>query len=157
LVDIVKSGYFKTSRNEETSGWKQSGYGMHIWEALTIQGLLAYFNNEYRLTHVKLNRCMVNQIADNPRQTTFHIKFPRASSVKPNATWSDTTCRDGRDNCDDVQCQNWPIENTTLVHYTYCKVAMECCGHMPVEEYGYLNMYACTEMHQGWLQIRHSL
>ena len=132
---------------------------MHIYGSMTIQGLLGYYFNELKLTHVELNRCMVNQIADNPRRTTFHRLFPHASATvqNANATWEDTTCKDGRENCDDVQCQNWPIENTTLVHYTHCNPAKSCVEHRAVEDREYLDEYACQDMHEAWFRMRHSL
>ena len=156
LIQIVKDGDFIGGRNLGT-GWRGSGYGMHIWGAQTIQGLLAYYYNENWSTSVELHRCRVNQIADNLRRSSAHQVYPKATLIVANSSlWHDTTCRDGRQNCDDTQCQNWPIHETTLAHYTYCKTPRKCNVYN-VSQFEYLNQFACTDMWREWFRTRQSL
>jgi len=70
------------------------------------------------------------------------------------ANWTDGDCRDGRSDCDDVQCQTHPIEDTFLLHYTYCKSPMGC------RDAGYNvtnSLVKCQQMHKEWFAIRNEL
>lgn len=156
LIQIVKDGNFIMGR-DIGKGWNGSGYGMHIWGAQTIQGLLAYYYNDHWSTSVELHRCRVNQIADNPRRSSADQRLPRVTLLVANSSlWHDTTCRDGRQNCDDTQCQNWPINETTMAHFTYCKTPRRCMV-TDVSHFEYLNQYACTDMVREWFRTRQSL
>jgi hypothetical protein len=81
--------------------------------SMTIQGLLAYYYTEIQHdTSVELNRCRFNQIAENPRRSSFAPVgiYPRGTAIDPNSTkYYDRECRDGRDECEDVQCQTYPL------------------------------------------------
>jgi len=128
---------------------------------MTIQGLLAYYYDMVvpQGTAVELNRCMFNQIGDNPRRSNGFGHFPRgtptAEAVQSGqANWTDGDCRDGRTNCDDVQCQTHPIEDIYLLHYTYCKSPMGC------RDAGYnmtKSLVKCQQMHREWFSIRKEL
>lgn len=160
LIQIVNDGDFIMGRGID-KGWRGSGYGRHIYGSMTIQGLLAYYYNEHWQTSVELNRCRVNQKGDNPRHTTAHQRITRPTLLHPNISlWEDTICRDERDNCDDTQCQNWPITETTLVHFTSCRRQFHTprkCKVRDVSQYEYLWEYACYDMFREWFRTRHSL
>ncbi|KAL7575620.1 hypothetical protein ACA910_011450 [Epithemia clementina (nom. ined.)] len=157
LVGIVKSGNFLPGQKMK-SGWFGMGYGMHIWGAMTIQGLLAYyFDQVIKDSAIELHRCKFNQIMDNPRRTTFHRFYPRQSPAArlQNASWHDTSCRDGRRNCDDVQCQTWPMNDTRMVHYTYCKVPWRCASTSPsLDRDLFLGDANCRGFFKLWFDMR---
>eukprot|EP00525_Craspedostauros_australis_P002671 CAMPEP_0198113334 /NCGR_PEP_ID=MMETSP1442-20131203/5030_1 /TAXON_ID= /ORGANISM="Craspedostauros australis, Strain CCMP3328" /LENGTH=584 /DNA_ID=CAMNT_0043770397 /DNA_START=117 /DNA_END=1872 /DNA_ORIENTATION=+ len=156
LLDIVRSGDYTRGYGMK-NGWRGSGFGGHIWGSLTIQGLLGYFfwTPERNTQNIELHRCKFNQISDNPRRSTFHRKVPRGTPYpEANMTFRDADCRDGRDNCDDVQCQTWPIEDTRLVHYTACKTPWTCPG---LQYNATWSMVGCRAMHRAWFLVRQSL
>lgn len=164
LRDLVYSGKFYSGRDGITSGWFKGGYGAHIWGAMTIQGLLGHYFDHVDMAHsVELNRCRYNNVADNARVSTFsqNAKFPRGTLIDQarNASderynYKDSDCRDGRANCDDVDCQRFPIEKTRLVHYTYCKSPTKCneCNFM--ETYKEVTCYAFIK---EWFRVRSTL
>ncbi|CAB9509740.1 expressed unknown protein [Seminavis robusta] len=158
LIDMVKQGHFVGGRSVTESGWFSSGYGMHIWGAMTIQGLFAYyFDMILKNQAIELHRCRFNQIADNPRRSSHDRtgKYARPTPANASAEWYDTTCRDGRNNCDDVQCQTWPLEDTRIVHYTYCKVPWGCMGISDPPMFW--NDGVCRGMISRWFDIRTKL
>jgi len=154
LVDMVKSGKYYNGRGKN-AGWFRSGYGMHIWGSMTIQGLLAYYySNIAKDTSVELNRCRFNQIAENPRRSSFDKrgKYPRGTPVSADAKFHDMECRDREGhNCDDVQCQTWPIEESFILHYTYCK-SPTACGDLSWNETH--KDHQCKRMFQKWFDVR---
>jgi hypothetical protein len=163
LVNMVLSGHYIAGKKKD-SGWYGSGYGGHIWGSMTIQGLLAYYfsRKAHQLTSIELHRCKFNQIADNPRRSTYAAVankngktgiYPRGTPYKnTNVTYRDTTCRDGRANCDDVQCQTWPMADTRLVHFTNCKVPWNC---QPLAKWNEtMDVETCRLMHTKWFEIR---
>ncbi len=112
---------------------------------------------------VELNRCRYNNIADNARVSTFSLspKFPRGTLIDqvrnvsdPRYNYKDVYCRDGRKNCDDVDCQRFPIEKTRMVHYTYCKSPLKCkdCNYM--ETYKEVTCYSFIK---EWFRVRSTL
>lgn len=153
LSSIVKEGNFSPGFDVVNSGWRSSGYGSHIWGAATIQGLLAYYYDIIAYTSsVELNRCQYNQIGDNPRRSSFDPrgKYPRGTYWNT-SVYQDTDCRDGREKCDDVQCQTWPINQTKVVHFTYCKTPWKCPDLTWNET---KNTEACRAMHKEWFRVR---
>mmetsp|Transcript_24990 Transcript_24990/g.42492 ORF Transcript_24990/g.42492 Transcript_24990/m.42492 type:complete len:522 (+) Transcript_24990:45-1610(+) len=164
LRDMVYSGEFYGGHGGKTTGWFKSGYGKHIWGSMTIQGLLGYYFDHVDREHsVELNRCRYNNIADNARVSSFsrNAKFPRGTLIDqarnasdPRYNYKDFKCRDGRANCDDVDCQRFPIEKTRLVHYTYCKSPLKCheCNFM--ETYKEVTCYAFIK---EWFRVRSTL
>jgi len=155
LANMVKTGHFIGGFSGSGTGWFGTGYGKHIWGSMTIQGLLAYyFDQVTHDTSIELHRCKFNSIADNPRRSSFDPrgKYPRGTSVNASADWHDTTCRDGRENCDDVQCQTWPVEDTRLFHYTYCKVPWNCRTIHPTNYFLYDE--TCKHMIHQWFEVR---
>lgn len=183
LVGLILSGEFYPGRDASNdthtgSGWFHSGYGKHIWGSMTIQGLLAYYYDVFLRTQkggtggglaVELNRCAYNQIGDNPRTSSYGGGgsggiYPRGTLLPESQRsgagrnvsqpYVDLSCRDGRDECDDVQCQTWPMEQSRSLHFTYCKAPWKCV------DCGYLETYVqsrCYEMHREWFRVRSSL
>jgi hypothetical protein len=151
LAGMVRSGEYYSGAD----GWFRSGYGVHIWGSMTIQGLLAYYYTEVAHdTSVELNRCRFNQIAENPRRSSFDRrgKYPRGTPLSENATFGDKECRDRRSNdCDDVQCQTWPMEESFILHYTYCKAPTKCPDASWNETY---KEHQCLMMMKEWFTIR---
>mmetsp|Transcript_20598 Transcript_20598/g.42882 ORF Transcript_20598/g.42882 Transcript_20598/m.42882 type:complete len:539 (+) Transcript_20598:602-2218(+) len=165
LISMVYTGEHYPGRDAENTGWFKSGYGMHIWGSLTIQGLLAYYFSELQVeTSVELNRCKYNQIADNARVSTRNskAKYPYGSILpfmrnesNPRYNYYDTDCRDGRKNCDDVDCQRAPVEETRVAHYTYCKMPMNCLDCNTVME-TYKDL-TCRKLIREWFRVRRTL
>ena len=164
LISIVYSGEFYGGFDARTSGWLKSGYGRHIWGAMTIQGLLAYYFDVEQLEHsVELNRCRYNNIADNPRVSSFarNPKFPRGTLLpfvrnasNPRYNFDDKQCRDGRENCDDTNCQRFPIGKSRILHYTYCKSPWKCNACDYLETY---KEPTCYEMTREWFRARSTI
>ena len=65
----------------------------HNWGAKTIQGIMAYYYKEVKPAEsVELNRCRFNQIAENPRRSSFDGRglYPRGTPVNSTtATYHD--------------------------------------------------------------------
>jgi hypothetical protein len=122
---------------------------------MTIQGLLAYYYTEVAHdTSGELNRCRFNQIAENPRRSSFDKrgKFPRGAPFSKDAEFGDEECRDRRSNdCDDVQCQTWPMEESFILHYTYWKAPTKCGDDSWNETY---KDQRCNLMRKKWFTIR---
>lgn len=164
LVGLVYSGEFYGGFDARTSGWFHSGYGKHIWGSMTIQGLMAYYFDVERLDRsVELNRCRYNNIADNARTSSFakNPKFPRGTLLPfvrdPNNeryNFDDRHCRDGRGECDDTNCQRFPLRKARVLHYTYCKNPWRCIGCEYLETY---KEPACYEMAREWFRVRSTI
>ena len=164
LVNLVYSGEFYGGFDARTSGWYKSGYGKHIWGSMTIQGLMAYYFDVEQLEHsVELNRCRYNNIADNARVSGFarNPKYPRCTLLpfvrnasEPRYNFDDKQCRDGRDTCDDTDCQRFPLSKMRMLHYTYCKSPWKCNGCEYLETY---KEPTCYEMTREWFRVRDTI
>ena len=62
-----------------------------------------------------------------------------------------TTTRNGRSNCDDEQCQTWPLEESYILHYTYCKHPTRCDDVVYNET---LKEQQCRNMRRAWFLVR---
>jgi hypothetical protein len=156
IISMIKSGNYKQGRNSAKSGWFGSGYGQHIYGSMTIQGFMAYyFSHVDQKRSVELHRCKFNQIADNPRFTVGWRK-PRPTPINSSAAgFQDGSCRDTRPNCDDVQCQTWPLEDTRLIHFTGgCRLPWYCDKF---DQGQFLNAETCSKMYKAWFEIRHDI
>ena len=164
LINRVYTGEFYSGFDAKSSGWFKSGYGRHIWGSMTIQGLMAYFFDVEQLQNsVELNRCRYNNIADNARVSSFarNPKYPRCTLLpfirnasEPRYNFDDKQCRDGRDSCDDTNCQRFPIAKSRVLHYTYCKSPWKCNGCEYLETY---KEPTCYEMTREWFRVRSTL
>ena len=135
-------------------GWGGK-YGA-VYGGFTIQGLLPYYYemiapNEHN--EIELNRCIYNQMADNPHVTTE--KFPRATPLDAKAMgYRDTKiCRDGRDDCSDTDCQRFDPKDTVTAHFTFCKKPWDCSEGLP----GTVAVSTCRGLLFEWYAIRREL
>jgi hypothetical protein len=133
FVEIVKEGNFV-----EGEGW--GGVMGLFYGSMTFQGILPYY---YDLLHpghvVELNRCIYNNMCDNPRD-----KRTLNDIV-------DGKCRDGRDVCED--CRSQPVEDIVTTHYTLCQKPWLCNPH----DTDALQHRLCRKLHHEWFKIRSSL
>ena len=155
LVDMVKTAKYFNAPTPDKMGWFHSGYGRHIYGSMTIQGLLAYYYTEVAHgTSIELNRCRFNQIAENPRRSSYHKdgKYPRGTPIANDTEFHDLECRDRLSNdCDDVQCQTWPMSETFILHFTYCKAPTTCPDASWKETHKDVQ---CLHMMKKWFDIR---
>ncbi|KAL7548057.1 hypothetical protein ACHAWF_011343, partial [Thalassiosira exigua] len=165
MINMIYSGEFYGGTNAwPPAGWFKSGYGRHIWGAMTIQGFLAYYFDAVKPDRsVELNRCRYNHIADNARVSGFsrNPKFPRGTLLpfvrnasNPRYNFDDGGCRDGRAACDDVDCQRFPVEKARVLHYTYCKSPWKCNDCTYVETY---KEPTCHSMTKRWFEVRRTI
>jgi len=164
LISLVYSGEFYAGFNARNTGWFKSGYGRHIFGSMTIQGLMAYYFDMRQLEHsVELNRCRYNNIADNARVSSRakNAKYPRGTLLPfvrdesdPQYNFIDTKCRDGREKCDETDCQRFPLKKARVLHYTYCKHPWKCTACEYLETY---IEPTCYEMKREWFRVRRTL
>jgi len=124
---IILEGNFIGGR-----GWegKYGGY----FGAQQIQGLCSYFfDGLHPGSAVELNRCIYNQMADNP------------SEQQRDGTWK---CRDGKDKCEN--CRDTEVSTIKSAHFTLCAKPWICPA-------GHLNEPVCKYMHHKWFSIRKDL
>ena len=108
--DIIREGDFRIS-----GGWGGLGFGP-FYGSMTFQGIIPYYYDALHPgTGVELNRCVYNQMADNPR-----------TGKTVNDVLSGN-CRDGRDDCED--CRDRKIEEVKSAHFTLCQKPWECLPH----------------------------
>ncbi|GMI17337.1 hypothetical protein TrLO_g12475 [Triparma laevis f. longispina] len=128
LIDIV----LNTPFNEKNlPGWNGSGIGP-FWGAMTVQGLIPYYYQEVKGAAVEvLNRCMYNNMRDNPK-------------VK-----NGEECRGpvkGVMECED--CREKKVEDIYSTHFTLCQKPWGC----------QLNGKPwCTVLHDEWFYTREKM
>jgi hypothetical protein len=133
FVSIVKEGDFR-----ENGGW--GGVGGFFYGAMTFQGLMPYYYDILRPGEaVELNRCVYNQMADNPRdgKTVNDIVSGK--------------CMTGEDECED--CRNRPIEDIVTAHFTLCQKPWLC---LP-QDRDVIQQRLCRKVHHEWHRIRDDL
>jgi hypothetical protein len=105
-----------------------------------VTGLLPYY---YDVLHtgeaIDLNRCLHDQMADNPRSPN------RNDPTKPGK------CNDGQEECED--CRERPMEDIVSVHFTNCLKPWHCMAH----HQGGLEHELCRKMHHEWFRVRSDL
>ena len=137
------------------SGWGSAGYGRQIVGSMTFQGITPYYYEVVNRTGVELHRCKFNHMSDNPR-LTINARYPRPSPIDPDvAGFSDGACRDGRDNCEDVQCQTWDISDARSIHFTNCLKPWDCPD--PSRWNNTLVERNCRRLHREWFKIRQAI
>ena len=86
---ILRRGEFVVGTNGRRHGWgaKHGGF----YGDVTFQGILPYYYEDVAPpgmhNEVELDRCVYNQMGDNPRKSTY--KFPRATPLDPEKMVSD--------------------------------------------------------------------
>mmetsp|Transcript_12227 Transcript_12227/g.17394 ORF Transcript_12227/g.17394 Transcript_12227/m.17394 type:complete len:474 (-) Transcript_12227:170-1591(-) len=132
-VDIVREGDFR-----EGKGW--AGKVGPFYGSMTFQGLVPYY---YDVLHpgtaVELNRCVYNQMCDNPRtkRTVNDVV--------------DGDCRDGREDCED--CRSRPVSDIVTTHFTLCQKPWLCLPHLE----NIIQHRLCRKLHNEWFRIRSDL
>eukprot|EP00978_Attheya_sp_CCMP212_P008839 scaffold20780_cov53-Attheya_sp.AAC.6 len=124
-IDIVLEGNFV-----DGLGWGGK-YGWS-WGGRQIQGICAYmFGEKYPNKSVELNRCVYNNMADDPRM----------DEADPNTGLRQ--CKTLQDECQD--CRETPITEIKLVHFTICGKPWKCSSDSDG---------ICTELHHEWFRMR---
>ena len=100
-VDIVKKGDFR-----QKSGW--GGVVGPFYGSMTFQGIIPYYYDYLHMHEaVELNRCVYNQMADNPKDKRTVNDIPQGR------------CRTNEEECED--CRNRPLEEVVSTHFTLCQ------------------------------------
>lgn len=100
-VDIVKKGDFR-----DKGGW--GGVVGPFYGSMTFQGIIPYYYDYLHLHQaVELNRCVYNQMADNPKDKRTVNDIPQGR------------CRTNEEECED--CRNRPLEDVVTTHFTLCQ------------------------------------
>jgi len=133
FVSIIKEGDFR-----ENEGW--GGLVGWFYGGATFQGIVPYYYDAlHRGEAVELNRCVYNQMADNPI-----VDEDQSGSEKG-------SCITGEKECED--CRNRPLEDIMSVHFTICQKPWEC---LPMED-DVIEEWLCHKLHHEWHRIRADL
>lgn len=149
---ILKRGEFGLAPRDGWGGKHGDFYG-----DLTFQGILPYYYEDVapkgEHNEVELDRCVYNQMADNPRKSTY--KFPRATPLDAHEMgFQDTNiCRDGRKDCSDTDCQRTSPAESVSAHFTFCKKPWDCSEGLP----GTVAASTCLGLLKEWYGIRREL
>eukprot|EP00557_Chaetoceros_sp_GSL56_P010014 CAMPEP_0176478180 /NCGR_PEP_ID=MMETSP0200_2-20121128/1044_1 /TAXON_ID=947934 /ORGANISM="Chaetoceros sp., Strain GSL56" /LENGTH=432 /DNA_ID=CAMNT_0017874091 /DNA_START=54 /DNA_END=1349 /DNA_ORIENTATION=- len=131
---IIRKGDYRKG-----SGWGGKGYGP-FYGSMTFQGIIPYYYDEiHHGTAIELNRCVYNQMADNPRdkRTVNNVVSGK--------------CRDGRQDCED--CRERNIEDIVTAHFTLCQKPWHCLPH----DQDVLQHRLCRSLFGEWYRIRADL
>jgi len=127
---IVKKGDFR----------KQGGWGGLVgpfYGSMTFQGIMPYY---YDVLHpgeaLELNRCVVNQMCDNPRDQKTVNEIVHGN------------CRTGEESCED--CRSRPLEDVITAHFTVCQKPWLCFPH----DQDSIQHRLCRKLHHEWYRIR---
>ncbi len=129
-VNIIREGDFRKG-----SGW--GGATGVFYGSMTFQGIVPFY---YDVLHpgqsIELNRCVYNQMCDNPRdgKTVNDVVHGK--------------CRTGQDECED--CRSRPLEDVVTVHYTLCQKPWICLAH----DKDSIQQRLCKKILHEWFRIR---
>jgi len=149
---ILKRGEFLLGPRDGWAGKHGGFYG-----DVTFQGILPYYYEDVapdgEHNEVELDRCIYNQMADNPRKSSY--KFPRATPLDPKEMgFRDMNiCRDGRKDCSDTDCQRIHPKDSITTHFTFCKKPWDCSEGLP----GTVASGTCLGLLKEWYGIRREL
>ena len=149
---ILRKGEFLLNPR---TGWEGKHGG--FYGDVTFQGILPYYYEhvapEGEHNEAELDRCVFNQMGDNPRKSTY--KFPRATPLDPEKMgFRDTkACRDGRKDCSDTDCQRTHPKDSITTHFTFCKKPWDCSDGNP----GTVVLDTCLGLLKEWYSIRREL
>jgi len=133
FVEIIRKGDFR-----ESGGW--GGQTGVFYGSMTFQGIVPYY---YDFLHpgegVELDRCTVNQMADNPRNKRTVNDIVNGD------------CMTGEDECED--CRSHPLEDILTAHFTLCQKPWIC---LP-EDSDVIQQRLCRKLHHQWHRIRSDL
>lgn len=101
FCDIIREGDFR-----QHGGW--GGKVGPFYGSMTFQGIIPYYYDYLHPgTAVELNRCVYNQMCDNPRTKRTENDIVHGD------------CQTGEDDCED--CRSRPLEEVTTNHFTLCQ------------------------------------
>jgi hypothetical protein len=133
-VAILKEGDY-----QEGKGWG----GKHVgpfYGAMTVQGILPYY---YDVLHpgetIDLNRCIYDQMCDNPRN-----KKTVNDIVNGKCLTEELECED---------CRSRPLEDIISVHFTICQKPWNCLAH----KQDVIQQRLCRKLTHEWFRIRSDL
>jgi hypothetical protein len=130
---IVLEGDFRSG--EGGSGWGGKVGPFH--GSMTFQGIIPYY---YDVLHpgqsLELNRCIYNQMCDNPRdqRTKNDIVYGR--------------CLTGEEDCED--CRSRPLEDVVTTHFTLCQKPWSCLPHTQDA----IQHRLCQKLTREWYRVR---
>jgi hypothetical protein len=132
--DIVLKGDFRQNK-----GW--GGLVGPFYGSMTFQGIVPYYYNVLKegKQSVELNRCIYNQMADNPRT---------GKTVNDQVSGK---CRTNTETCED--CRERPIQDIVTTHYTLCQKPWWCVPHNANN----LQHRLCRQLTHVWYQVRSEL
>jgi hypothetical protein len=135
FVDIIRKGDFR-----ERGGW--GGKVGPFYGSMTFQGIIPYYYDYLHPgTALELNRCVYNQMCDNPRDK------PTVNDIV------NGNCRTGQpnENCED--CRERPMEDVVTAHFTLCQKPWMCLPH----DSDRIQERLCRKLHGQWYRIRSDL
>jgi len=119
-------------------GW--GGLVGPFWGAMTIQGVIPYYYDVLRPNQtVELNRCIYNQMCDNPRD------LPTVNNVV------NGKCKTRERDCED--CRERPLMDVVSAHFTICGKPWECLRHFE----DILQTRLCRKLTHEWYRIRYEM
>lgn len=131
--DIVRKGDFQPGK-----GW--GGLVGPFHGSMTFQGLIPYYYNVLHPGHaIELNRCIYNQMCDNPRTGKT------INDVVSGA------CRVGTTECED--CRSRPIQDVVTTHFTLCQKPWWCLPHTEDK----IQHRLCRQLTHEWYKVRSEL
>jgi hypothetical protein len=130
---IIKKGDFRDGQ-----GW--GGKVGPFYGSMTFQGIVPYYYNVlHEGTSVELNRCIFNQMADNPR----------TGKTVDDVVHGD--CRTGESDCFD--CRTMPLDQIVTTHYTLCQKPWLCHPHGSDR----VQHRLCRDLTHEWFTVRSEL
>jgi len=138
LLEIVREGDFRPG-----SGWGGSNIG-HFWGGVTVQGLLPYYYtvraDRRRVSGMELDRCVFNNMADNPRGAEY------AAALVPLNASASGAARDMRWQYVGPDCRASTLDAIRSAHFTICSKPWNC---RPNRKHA-----LCLALHARWHSLR---
>lgn len=131
--EIIRIGDFR-----DHHGW--GGLVGPFHGSMTFQGIVPYY---YNVLHpgqaIELNRCVYNQMADNPRteKTVNDVVHGQ--------------CRTGQEDCPD--CRAASIDTVVTTHFTLCQKPWSCLPHGQDQ----IQHRLCRQLTREWYKVRSEL
>ncbi|CAJ1963399.1 unnamed protein product [Cylindrotheca closterium] len=131
FLSIIKKGI------QKPGGW--GGLVGPFYGFMTIQGIIPYY---YDVLHkneaIELNRCIYNQMMDNPRD----------NSANDNPQ---DKCRTNQQECE--ECRTRPMGDIVSAHFTFCPKPWNCFPN----DVDTIELRLCRKLHHEWFRIRSDL
>ena len=106
---------------------------------MTWQGIIPYYYEHLHLEDgggVELNRCVWNNMADNPQKERTVNDIPQGP------------CMTNEEKCED--CRARPLEDIFTFHFTLCQKPWKC---LPQKQ-DIIQMRLCRKTHHEWYKYR---